>query len=448
MRSWYFLILIQCFSCIQLEDSDFSVPDCERRSNTIIGFNELKEYYKGETIQILEELAIEGYVISSDREGNFFGEVYIQDRATDPEHGIKLVMDLRDTYLLYDTGTKVTVLLKDLYLGKSDDEYAIGGVFSSFGNLYVNRLPARKATQQIVPNCDEKLEIKPHNVQIPDINDAMIGTLLQLPDVEFLEEELGLSFALAQEETKRTLKDCWGNTLTLLNSGYADFQAEPIPDGSGTVTGVLKKDGTAYQLVIRDLKDIEFEDRRCVDRKDEFSSDQLFFSELADPNNNAKARFIELYNSDSEALDLQGWKIRRYTNDNRGISSETSLSGMIIGPETALVIAADAAEFKQIYGFEPDMEAGLNSPADSNGDDNMELIDPLGNRIDIFGFIGEDGSGTQHEFEDGRAIRKPGINKGNSVFSFDEWTVYNDTGAEGTIKLPQNAPEDFSPGIR
>ncbi|MEM7381872.1 MAG: lamin tail domain-containing protein, partial [Bacteroidota bacterium] len=234
----------------------------------------------------------------------------------------------------------------------------------------------------------------------------------------------------------------------LLNSGYSDFQAEPIPNGSGSVTGVLKKDGKEYQLVLRDLNDLEFVESRCVERRDEFSSNELFFSELADPNNNSKGRFVEIFNSDGEALDLEGWKIRRYTNDNIEVSSETSLSGMVIEPNTALVIAADAIEFEQIYGFWPDMEAGLSSPADSNGDDNLELIDPLGNQIDIFGIIGEDGSGTQHEFEDGRAIRNPGIDRGNPVFSFAEWTIYNDTGAAGTIKSPQNAPEDFTPGIR
>ena len=43
-----------------------------------------------------------------------------------------------------------------------------------------------------------------------------------------------------------------------------------------------------------------------------------------------------------------------------------------------------------------------NSAANSNGDDNIALVDPFGNLIDLFGVIGEDGSGTSHEFEDGR----------------------------------------------
>jgi hypothetical protein len=113
-----------------------------------------------------------------------------------------------------------------------------------------------------------------------------------------------------------------------------------------------------------------------------------------------------------------------------------------------LVFSPNATEFVSVYGFSPDVETGSNSPADSNGDDNIVLKDPFGTTIDIFGLIGEDGSGTNHEFEDGKAERNENIVRGNPVFTFGEWTIYNDTGGSETLNLPQNAPEDFSPGIR
>jgi len=101
-----------------------------------------------------------------------------------------------------------------------------------------------------------------------------------------------------------------------------------------------------------------------------------------------------------------------------------------------------------IYGFLPDVVAGSNSPADSNGDDNLQLIDPFGSIIDAFGEVGVDGSGTAHEFEDGKAVRRSGITKGNSQYTATEWEIYNDSGGAGTINLPQIAPQDFSPGTR
>jgi len=225
----------------------------------------------------------------------------------------------------------------------------------------------------------------------------------------------------------------------LLNSGFADFQSELLPVGNGTIRGVLLRENDNYSLAIRELVDIDFSEGRCEDLVDEFTSTQIFISELADPDNNIGARFVELYNSSSE---------RRYTNDNTEVSSTIDLSDFVIEGQSTFVISSDSMEFESVYGFAPDMGVGTNSPADSNGDDNLELVDPFGSVIDIFGVVGEDGTGTDHEFENGRALRNADVTQGNQAYTFSEWTIYNDSGGNGTINAPQIAPHDFSPNVR
>ena len=221
-----------------------------------------------------------------------------------------------------------------------------------------------------------------------------------------------------------------------------------MPQGSGSIHGVLLQENDDFFLAIRDLEDIDFNAERCEEVVTEFTSTEIFFSELADPNNNAGARFLEVYNASSIPLNLNGWMIRRYTNANTEVSSTIDLSLLSIGAQSALVISPNANEFELVYGFPPDLGVGTNSPADSNGDDNLELVDPFGTIIDRFGVIGEDGSGTNHEFEDGRAVRNSQISRANTTYTFSEWTIFNDTGESGTINQPQNAPEDFTPGTR
>jgi hypothetical protein len=216
----------------------------------------------------------------------------------------------------------------------------------------------------------------------------------------------------------------------------------------GSVIGVLSKENSEFQIIIRDLDDLEFNLERCEDLVDEFTSDAILISELADPNNNAGARFVELYNSSDEPLSLKGWSLVRYMNENTTVSSTVDLSDNTIEGEGFLVISPNPMEFEAVYGMPPDIGVRTNSPADSNGDDNIVLIDPFGTIVDIFGVIGEDGSGTNHEFEDGRALRKLEVLKGNSIYTASEWEIFNDTGDSGTINLPQNAPADFSPGTR
>ncbi|MFV0237419.1 MAG: lamin tail domain-containing protein [Flavobacteriales bacterium] len=175
----------------------------------------------------------------------------------------------------------------------------------------------------------------------------------------------------------------------------------------------------------------------------------VFISEIADPDNNVDARFIELYNANSIPVNLNGWKLKRYTNENIEItSSATLLIEGVIDAQNTFVIAKNAAEFERVYGFPPHQDGKEKGAVDSNGDDQIILESPNGLLIDIFGVIGEDGSNTNHEFEDGRANRKLTVTKGNTSYSFPEWDIWNDTGNAETINKPQNAPQDFTPRER
>ncbi len=449
---WYnygytIFILILAMSCVDGTDFGTLEKNCNPDLKANISFAGLDTLLRDEVIQIHEDLVLEGVVISSDRAGNFFGEIHLQDTPTNPSQGVLLQIDLRDSHLFFPANSKVLVKLKGLYLGKTGGTIKLGSAFTSFGNVSVGRLPSLKVMEHVFRSCEE-VSVEPTLTTISELDSIPINTLVRLEGLEVVDRELGETYAISAEETERHLQDCGENELVLLNSGYADFQAEPLPEGNGTVTGVLIKDGKTPQLVIRDVTDLELIYERCPEIITEFTSNQIFISELADPDNNAGARFVELYNAASEPLDLNLWTLGRYTNENTEISSTIDLSGLIIDAHSTLVISPNAAEFELVYGFPPDLGVSTNSPADSNGDDNLELVDPFGTVIDVFGRIGEDGSGTDHEFEDGRAVRNGNITEGNAVYTFSEWNIFNDTGDAGTTNQPRNAPQDFTPGVR
>ncbi len=433
-------------ACVPNTGFDTPQPNCNNILSANTTFQELEEMYSGDAFRIQEDLIIEGYVISSDEAGNFFNEVYLQDKTEGPTKGLLLEAELSPAYLHYPLDTKVFVKLQGLFLGMSGETLKIGSSFTSFGNVSVGRLPALKVQDHLIPTCGERGSVVPSPTTILQLDQAGLNTLIKLNDVEFGEEELGLIYAEPQEETIRVLQDCEENKIELLTSGYADFQQELLPEGKGSITGILKRDGEKYQLVIRDITDLDFANERCPEIITEFTSKEIFISELADPDNNTGARFVELYNSSSEPLDLNLWTLRRYTNEKTEISSSIDLSGQVIAAKSTLVISPNAEEFELVYGFPPDVSVSTNSPADSNGDDNLELVDPFGTIIDVFGVVGEDGSGTNHEFEDGRALRNPEVTQGNPTYIFGEWIIYNDTGDAGTINQPQNAPGDYTPG--
>ncbi len=406
------------------------------------------ELYQGSTIKILEDLVLEGYVISSDESGNLFNTIHVQDKANNPTSGIQIEVDLRDSYLRFSPGDKVYLHLKGLYLGRTKAILKLGSAYTSFGNLIVGRIPTHAIGKHIEKSCDTNIAIAPFSTTIEDLEFQNANTLITIDNIEFGEEELGESYADSEEMSKRILIDCNDQQLLLLNSGYADFSQEILPEGMGSITGIYYPENEVPQLIVRSPADLNFNKERCKDLITEFTSDLVFISELADPDNASTARFVELFYSGNDSLSLKGWQLERYTNGNTTVGSTLDLSSSTIYSGQTIVIASNAESFEQIYGFAPDLEAGLNSPADSNGDDNLVLVDPFGNVIDVFGVVGEDGSGTNHEFEDGRAVRNAFVQRGNHAYSFSEWTVYNDTGGAGTINQPQTAPQDFSPGSR
>jgi hypothetical protein len=167
----------------------------------------------------------------------------------------------------------------------------------------------------------------------------------------------------------------------------------------------------------------------------------VFITELADPNNNSGARFVELYNNGAEVDLGSGWQLQRYTNGNVDPQSPVPLTG-VIAAGGYYVISPNGGAFLTAYGVDADQDIGTGGPADSNGDDQIFLVDPAGQIIDFFGVPGEDGSGTDHEFEDGRAERTEFVTTGTDVFDANEWYIDNDSGGGDG---PQDAPDSFDP---
>ena len=103
--------------------------------------------------------------------------------------------------------------------------------------------------------------------------------------------------------------------------------------------------------------------------------------------------------------------------------------------------------YAAIFNDVPEVETTYIS---GNGDDVYELVDNTGETMDIYGVIGEDGSGTNWEYLDGQAVRNIDVNEPNAIFTISEWTVYSDA-TNNLISHPNSpkiAPNDFNPNLR
>lgn len=447
---FYILIVLLSFSCVTGDEFDEPKVTCTDTINVSKTVQEIFNIATTTVTKYLDDDYIEAYVTSSDQGGNFFKTFSMQ--TLDGSLGLSVPIDQTDLYTIYNPGRKVYIKLKNSFIEIDNDALEIGDLFiGNFLNESVGRIANPAFEEVVLKSCeviDENSLV--NSITINDVSDIYLNTLVEFTDVQFTEEALGSNYYDSNKDdfgaTNYLIEDSKGANLIFRTSSFANFAHTEVPNGNGSIRGVLTKFNGEYQLLARTINDIQLNNDRI--NIVILLKNNLFFTELADPNNNAAARFIEIYNGDDEAINLNGWTIRRYTNANTSVSSTINLSGKTINMGQAFVIAANAVEFEIVFGFAPDLSAGNNSPADSNGDDNLELVDSEGNVVDIFGLIGEDGTGTNHEFEDGRALRNTSVVQGNTTYTFNEWLIWNDNGDAGTVNLPQDAPGEFTPGVR
>jgi hypothetical protein len=174
----------------------------------------------------------------------------------------------------------------------------------------------------------------------------------------------------------------------------------------------------------------------------------IIISEVADPNDNANGRFVELYNATDSTVDLAAgsWYLTKYVNNNSSRSS-VALTGSI-APGATYVIGGSG--FNATYS--PLTADQTWNDATSNGDDSYALYfggdNTTGTLVDILGVIGTDGTGQVWNYEDGRAVRKADVTSPDDSLFASDWIFYSD---ESTSNQPLTNGvanvSDMTPGV-
>ena len=310
-------VIITCLvtvACVQ--DDDFTIPSSignEENENLtnllsrieagevqLITIDQLKAQFisDDEATEITSEIAVKGYVSSSDATGNFYKEFFIQDAAEDATSAIKISLNQVDSYNQFNMGREVYIYLKDLYLGEAnggDGVYTIGGAMNSDGE--VEALTANEVPMYLF-RSENSYTIVPKVVSALSSND--VGIFVTLNDVEFTTSEVGQPYVSPTDDydTQRTIQRCTGfnySTFLMETSAFASFKNEILPSGGGSISGVVSKDyyGDNLVLALNTSDDVLMDGSRC---------------ELLDIND-----FTEIISEDFQSaihntnLDFPGW---------------------------------------------------------------------------------------------------------------------------------------------
>lgn len=283
---------------------------------------ELKQLYDGDTTLIPDSIIIRGTVVSSDKNGNFYKELVIQDSTG----GISISIDRSDLYNDYPFGEFVYVKCGGLYLGEYGEVIQIGSLYEDNGIMQFGRMQGWEFIQQHLLRDDRGEAIIPDTIELSDFSQARINTLVAIKGIQFTNQNLGETFAdgLNNIDKNRDIENCEGTTRILRTSGYASFASDTVPSGNGTIVAVLGSYNGDYQLKINGLDCIDFNGARCPEPLIEQTfaegfNDWTTFSVIGD---NQVWEISSSYGNPAPCAVMSGYDGQNFQNEDWLISPE------------------------------------------------------------------------------------------------------------------------------
>ena len=247
------------------------LSEVESGAKEMISITQLKDLsVSGEAVEITSDLVMKGYVTSSDATGNFYKEIYIQDDPTSPTDGVRLLIDFSDSYNMFNIGREIYISLKGFYIG----EYRTGDGVVSIGEYDAGQNRISNIREAIVKKnilrSSTISDLTPLKVKFSEISDSHIGIMVEISDVNVVSSQVGKPFVDPNDsyDTQRNLEACEGfgkTSFILETSAFANFKQNPLPAGTGTISGIVSKtyNGDNLVLMLNSFDDVNLTGEAC-----------------------------------------------------------------------------------------------------------------------------------------------------------------------------------------
>ncbi|MFV0142839.1 DUF5689 domain-containing protein [Empedobacter falsenii] len=262
-------------SCVQ--DDDYSVPslECPQKKEANITIKDLLDQVSNKTLKVddkgmvVEDLIVEGIVITSDESRNLPNTISFQDKASGATAGIQIELAERSVYGFYPIGSTVQVYLKGLKVAEDRGTIRIGtkltgGQATTFD---LDRMPKELREKVFIKTCDPIQTIAPKEVNslAEALKPENVNTLVKINNVQFESPEVAQTYyPVGSTSTADNVKlvDKKGGKVDLRTNSSASFKDVELPTGSGEITVLVSKYNSSYQVYIRDTKDVNFDQPR------------------------------------------------------------------------------------------------------------------------------------------------------------------------------------------
>jgi hypothetical protein len=221
-----------------------------------------------DTTLIEKDIVIGGVVVADDRSGNYYKQIIVQDGTG----GIAVDIDAYSLYNNYPVGRKIYIRCRGLYLGYNGGTPELGGgvderlsILGITGSAIDEHL-IKANVGNVVPDTVVSFAAI---TAITSPTSPLLNRLVTIKDsVEF--QEQGLPYTSPSATTNRSISLCSSDpnakSLVVRTSNYATFHNVLLPEGRGTIKGILtiyKTTSTTPQFILRDTSDVMLNGPRC-----------------------------------------------------------------------------------------------------------------------------------------------------------------------------------------
>jgi hypothetical protein len=311
-RFFGLLMLAAMFATSGCVKDDFDTPDnngCLDEGLTAnITIADLKSRYISGNLKITDTLIIQGVVISSDQNGNFYKELVIQDATG----GILLLIDQTNMYTDYPVGRQVYVNVLNLYMSNYGGVIQVGASINPDDNS-LERIPQSLLTDIIKKGaCNQN--VTPLEITASQLDPVIHqSTLIKLVSVKMADNDAGVSWATVggSSARNRTIADCNNGALIARTSDFAKFAGSLTPTERFNITGVYSVFNSDKQFKFRSLDDIEVTPSAtcpCIEIIGPVNGTTRFHIDDIRIFDSSQDLLLEGFTSTSGTINLAGWK--------------------------------------------------------------------------------------------------------------------------------------------
>ena len=201
---------------------------------------------------VTREITVRGFITANDRYGEFYKSIVLEDETG----GITVAVDQTGTAAEFPFGYVATLHGAGLRLCAYGGKVGIG---IGAGEQGAEGIPAEETGRYLTVEPPGEERHTARTVTIDGIGPGLVDTRVRIDGVRFVES--GATWCDTDPETgrtvttERTIVDEQGNTLAVLTLGSCSYAKEPLPEGRGSLYGVVDCFCGKYSLRVtnRDL---------------------------------------------------------------------------------------------------------------------------------------------------------------------------------------------------